>query len=705
MNLAGILASNQPGLTVPGAWSNTTPAPPGDPSSGLWRGHPLGLPGATAPTRYVGATASTSPSTGTFLVGDFVITNTGGLWVCTAAGSPGTWTLAGGGGGAVSSVFTRTGAVTATSGDYTAAQVTNAADKASGSAQTFTSPVIAPFLAAAGLTGATSGSRYAGATLSGAPVAGSFLTGDFVIDHTGMMWVCTASGIPGTWSSGASPSGPNVVFDTPEAHGALGDRVLLTGVTVTNSSHVLTCASAAFGAGDVGKHVLACNPADGTTLSTTITSVTDTHHVVLAATTADFAATFAIYGTDDTAAIRAAISNIVSIARTSGSNTGELWLSNDYIVSGACVTGATKGNAQIPLPLCAGTAEKFDLKLRGSGDASALSHWYQTGPHMPASSIISTLQGQAYDGTNGAPSVIGGPTPEQGYSGLTSNNMLLRVDGVSIIVPADPTISGLDLRGTAEMAYGTYGYFAFGNPTTWPLPTSGSGNGNPYAFACGLRVPGFGNNAYSVGDSYGCEGAYSALDPNEHMNLNSVKIDNCRVALGPSTTYQFPARITHLQTGEVRSHLYSAATRSGSQALFLDVDTWEVEDGPTPWTSIYHIYDPTNDWRGTINFSLNGGLAGTTLLVDAATSAANLRLRDIGRPAGHVTAPAVPATTVALQNPYWRDAAVNIVGGTVTVIAVDGTATGLTSGTVIVPAGKTVTLTYSAAPTWVWTLL
>lgn len=59
-------------------------------------GLPIGLPGATAPTRYVGGTASGAPVTGTFAVGDFVIDDTGAVWVCTAAGTPGTWTTVGG---------------------------------------------------------------------------------------------------------------------------------------------------------------------------------------------------------------------------------------------------------------------------------------------------------------------------------------------------------------------------------------------------------------------------------------------------------------------------------------------------------------------------------------------------------------------------------------------------------------------------------
>lgn len=60
-------------------------------------GKPLGLTGATAATRYVGATASGAPASGTFAVGDFSIDQTGKVYVCTVAGSPGTWVQAGGG--------------------------------------------------------------------------------------------------------------------------------------------------------------------------------------------------------------------------------------------------------------------------------------------------------------------------------------------------------------------------------------------------------------------------------------------------------------------------------------------------------------------------------------------------------------------------------------------------------------------------------
>lgn len=52
---------------------------------------PTGLTGATAASRYVGCTTTGSPSSGNFLVGDWIVTQDGRMWICTTAGSPGTW--------------------------------------------------------------------------------------------------------------------------------------------------------------------------------------------------------------------------------------------------------------------------------------------------------------------------------------------------------------------------------------------------------------------------------------------------------------------------------------------------------------------------------------------------------------------------------------------------------------------------------------
>jgi hypothetical protein len=85
----------------------------------------------------------------------------------------------------------------------TAAQVTNAADKSSASAQVFTGQVTAPELAA-NLTGTVG--RYVG-TLTAAPGSGTYNTGDHGTDPTNLqMWICTAGGSPGSWTSFGSIS-------------------------------------------------------------------------------------------------------------------------------------------------------------------------------------------------------------------------------------------------------------------------------------------------------------------------------------------------------------------------------------------------------------------------------------------------------------------------------------------------------------------
>lgn len=127
-----------------------------------------GLAGSVAASRYVGATASGAPSTGAHLLGDFVVDQTGKFWVCTTAGTPGTWVQ---------------------------------------------SAAVAISYSATGLTGATAASRYVGATATGAPSSGTFALGDFAIDQTGKLWICTTAGSPGTWTqvSGAATTSPLAV--------------------------------------------------------------------------------------------------------------------------------------------------------------------------------------------------------------------------------------------------------------------------------------------------------------------------------------------------------------------------------------------------------------------------------------------------------------------------------------------------------------
>lgn len=90
------------------------------------------------------------------------------------------------------------------------------------------------------------------------------------------------------------------------------------------------------------------------------------------------------------------------------------------------------------------------------------------------------------------------------------------------------------------------------------------------------------------------------------------------------------------------------------------------------------------------------------LALNGATGTLHIANNQGHNPVGHITSPSMPSSTVAYTNTTGYDCMVTITGGTVTVIAVGGTATGLTSGTFRVPANQSITLTYSSTPTWTW---
>lgn len=104
------------------------------------------------------------------------------------------------------------------------------------------------------------------------------------------------------------------------------------------------------------------------------------------------------------------------------------------------------------------------------------------------------------------------------------------------------------------------------------------------------------------------------------------------------------------------------------------------------------------------NTYLNNLVSGNITNWGISSSGNVLRGNQNYNPVGKFTAqPAVPASGAPSTNVLNADATVFVAGGTVTAISVGGQATGLTTpATVRVPAGQTITLTYSVAPTWTW---
>lgn len=102
----------------------------------------------------------------------------------------------------------------------------------------------APSYNATGLTGATTATRYAGGTTNGAPTSGTFAVGDFIIDLSGTIWVCTTAGTPGTWTTTISS---HLSLRTSSATVTRNETTIFSG---SNASQTLTAPS---------------NPIDGST--------------------------------------------------------------------------------------------------------------------------------------------------------------------------------------------------------------------------------------------------------------------------------------------------------------------------------------------------------------------------------------------------------------------------------------------------------
>jgi hypothetical protein len=134
-----------------------------------------GVSGATAASRYVGGTVSNAPVSGTFSVGDYVISQDGNMYIYKTGG---TWNQSGNGIFLPLAGGTMSGTINMASSN----EVKGALD-----------------LAVSGLSGATTATRYVGGTASGAPASGTFSTGDYVVSQDGNWYVCTSGGSPGTW--------------------------------------------------------------------------------------------------------------------------------------------------------------------------------------------------------------------------------------------------------------------------------------------------------------------------------------------------------------------------------------------------------------------------------------------------------------------------------------------------------------------------
>jgi hypothetical protein len=404
--------------------------------------------------------------------------------------------------------------------------------------------------------------------------------------------------------------------------------------------------------------------------------------------------------TDDTAAILDAITTGVTYAQAHDGYAEIVFDPLTYLVAGNPTTGgATQGSAQLPLPMIAQTAQKVTLVLRGTVDQSGLYHWLQTVPQRAGTVLRSTYSGGDALPATGEVSVIGGPTPHYVNNPPTTwNNMLIVVDGIGIEVPATVDVCGFDFRGMAEAnvpnAATLAAHQGVGAP---PVPAPN--------WAFGLAMPMNNNNDNCNVGIYSCEGMVYGLIVYEHAHVTSARLINCFDGLVCWSGSGFPHRnkVEYVSIeGCTQSIVFAGSFNK------MDVDCADLEwgtghiindAGATP--ALGRIGLASNGNNGT---SLSAALSTGATAVNVVGGALALEVTNLDQQLGPVGPPAVPASNAVFANPYWRSAEVKISGGAVSGIAIDGVNQLLTSGTHTVPSGHTITLTYTVAPSWVWTL-
>jgi hypothetical protein len=101
-----------------------------------------------------------------------------------------------------------------------------------GTAATFTGELTGSDLVPSGLTGATTATRYVGGTVNSAPASGTFAKGDFVVDQSGTIWVCTTAGTPGTWTTTISS---HLSLRTASATVTRNETTIFSGTTASQT--------------------------------------------------------------------------------------------------------------------------------------------------------------------------------------------------------------------------------------------------------------------------------------------------------------------------------------------------------------------------------------------------------------------------------------------------------------------------------------
>ena len=450
-----------------------------------------------------------------------------------------------------------------------------------------------------------------------------------------------------------------------------------------------TTQSTPFTSADVGKSVRVVGAgAAAADLLTTISAVNSATSVTLAANAGTSVTVGGfVYGTDDTAAIKACMTAAANYAAANNSKSEIVFNPVVYILATAPTVGGTfGGNCVLPLPLVPNGSPKAVVGLRGLiQDVADLPVYQQCWPQSSGSCLMYIGPNGTNDGTYGPAHLIGTPTLTTVYVTESGNipgtsNIKASFDSLRIVVPFGGGIGGIDLFSAAEG--GTYrvncqGLGTVPSGTGWTQLAANGPAANQFGW--GLRESAAGNNAVSYTEQYTAEGHCYGWGTSEHNVGVDIFIAYC--ITGIEAYAGNGIAMVH------NAHILSAGVEVCSNALGAFDGTVRVDcDNLRTETDTRVIIDASNRLQGRCVVR-DQGSAGVykSGWIDSLAHGTGMVLYNAMTQPGPLSGPGtgdpgVPATTVAWVNYYHKEMSIefSLSGGT------------LTSLTITSPAGTAV---------------
>ena len=691
--------------------------------------NPVGLTGATTPTSYAGGTVSGHPLSGTWSQGQWVVDETGKIYVCVTGGTPGTWRRV----GAMPYQFFLDDYC---KGDGQQALVSTTNANATINTTPLSAPA-APALSNSGSSGSlTAGTYQVKVTYTnrwGETVASS--SSSVAISGTEPLTI-TAPALSGNatgWYAYVTQAGGSTYY-RQQASGsptAMGLNLVLTANPTTSGANPPGADSSAAQiftstAVDGGKNVMVCGGlgTPGGPWIDTISVVNSPTSATLSTASAagNFTGCPMVFSSDDRLNVDACISaatayalandnfcQVIGSDRIYGLGSG-LFQSSPANGTGTCTYNTA---LRIPFGNPSGNTQKLEFQLLGPGDQDNEQFWMSQYANFAGCAFVSYSIGpnSTPDPTYGQQSVIGGPLGgfASGSNGFA--NVKAVILGVQTWQPGWSNSIGIDLLNVASLrvrasSFGFAPASSLGgavNPYNgWPSASFWVNN----KIAAGLRLPQAGANQDSIVESFAAGGLNTCLissaDGAIISNLIAVSCDGAvKLNLGSSAHDLVIGRFYF-------ENCNGGIIQPGGG---INVGVYVTMDGENATLAGNDIHDVGNQMFGVVRWRDQFRTGATPSI----SGGANLKIvNDMLSPGHWASPPAVPATTVAQQNTAWRDASIVLHTGsgvTVSSITIDGTVTGLTMAASsslalpVLPGGKNITLAYAGGtPTWDWWL-